>query len=260
MVLSIMALLLIAFALSWSRAQAEAPETTFSQILTHAGIEWGAWISLIGAHLKPIASFYEAPPLNDSKGHPRQIPIIFIPSLHSSPRIFGMLIWRLRKNFCTSLWPFAWKPFIRDELFLKKFLLQHIQDIIARTKSRKINIVSFGTSRPVISKLLEEPQLRDIQFKWIAISAPAHRSPTLRFISSDRIKNTFSESPASSREPDLLIRGSHDFFCYPESVWGTGASIVIEPMGHYSTLLHSKTTQTILEFFEMKYDSALRHG
>lgn len=259
-VLCITLLFVIAFALSWSRAQSEAPHLGFIEILTIAGIEWGAWISLMAAHLRPVKSFHEAPPLKTAYPHPRQVPIIFIPSLHTSCRIFGMLLWRLKQNFCTSLWIFSWKSFVRDELLLKKSLLVFIQEIAAETKSNEIHLISFGTSRPVIASLLEDPGLKNLRFRWIAISAPAFRSSTLRFLSTDRLNNTFKSESPTQKQPDLLIRGSEDFFCYPNDIWGKVPNIVVERMGHYSTLLHSKTTQTVLEYFEMKNGTTFRHG
>jgi len=249
--LGILLLFLFLLLLSWTWAQvsedADQDSIGLTEILSTTGIEWGAILTLTLGQIRGVERFWEAPPLSAGIISARQIPIVFVPSLHTGSGIFKILIWRLQKHFFTSLWPFSWRSFLKSNDLLEDQLLKFIQDVLKTTRSSQVRVVSFGTSRPVISRVLAHPSLSDYQKKWIAISAPKTLSRTLKFLSSVRLKSVFQNDFRIGQEPNLLIRGSHDVFCYPKDVWGETQSITISPVGHYSVLLHPATVQRTLD-------------
>ncbi|MDB5038873.1 MAG: hypothetical protein JWQ35_2401 [Bacteriovoracaceae bacterium] len=247
-IFSIALLFLFVLLLTWSWAQTTDQETvSLREILSTTAIEWGALITLTMGQIIGVKGFWEAPPILSEKVSARQLPVIFIPSLHTSSGLFRILLWRLQKHFFTSLWPFSWKSFLNSNDLLEDQLLQFIHDVLKSTKSPTIRLVSFGTSRPIISRVLSHPSLSEIQKHWIAISAPKKLSRTLQFLSTTRTKNCFQISTRSFTEPNLLIRGSRDVICYPDDVWGEGRSVSISPIGHYAVMLHPITVQRALE-------------
>lgn len=211
--------------LAWAWAQHQKSESSsFADIISAAAIEWGAILHMVASHFISPKVFYQAPPLADeTKVSPQQLPVVFVPSLRTGPSIFLFLIWRLKKNFWNSLWPFEWKSFLKDPRLLEDQLFQYIQDITHRTGAKRFRIVSFGSSRPIISSLLSREDLSAYCDRWIAISAPKKLAEAYLLLRTPRVKLAYEElSPLSKREPDLLVTGENDIFCYPSDVWGEG--------------------------------------
>lgn len=234
--------------ITWTWAQHHlSTQPSFREILSLAAIEWGAIISLEFSHLFRMKIFFEAPPIAQSDVTPQQLPVVFVPSLHTGAGIFNFLFWRLKKNFWNSLWPFRWKPFLNQPELLVDQLRQYIQNVIERTKTNRFRIVSFGSSRPIVSRLLDDQKLSIYCDKWIAISSPAQLSAPLELLSTRKLKLAYRKSENLERNPDLLIVGENDFWCYPDKVWGNSKRISLSRVGHFGTLLHSTTTQNVLK-------------
>lgn len=245
--LGILALLLFAFLFSWAWAMnQEEKKLSFSEILAVAAVEWGAFLSLLAAHLRPHRDFYEAPPLRDRDITSHQLPIIFVPSLHLGAGVFRFLMWRLRKNFWNSLWLFRWKSFLNDPELLEDQLQTYIATVIERTKASRFRIVSFGTSRPLVSQVLSRPDLAAYCDKWIAVSSPKLLPKSLNFLSLARAKKSYQRFQKEGRDPDLLIVGENDFFCYPTECWGEVKQVILPHVGHFGAALHALCTQNIM--------------
>lgn len=243
--LGVMALFLLNILAAWAWAQSQSREVSLAEILSTAGIEWGSMLVFGVCHLFPPSRTLEAPPLFFIESPRRQSPIVFIPSLHTGRGLFKILIWRLKKHHFSSLWPFTWKSFLTSSVLLEDQIRDFLNMVIQRTQSSQITIISFGTSRPVISRVLNDPILRASCQTWIAISAPEQISSTLRFISTPRLRSVFQNN-GDGPQPDLVITGSHDTFCYPDSVFGNVRRVTIEPVGHYGSLFHSEVVQNIM--------------
>lgn len=253
LMLGIMGLFFLSLVFSWSWAQQKAGSSiSLTDILAAAAVEWGAFLSLLVTHFLPLKSFYEAPPLGLEEASPQQLPVIFVPPLHTRSTIYLLLVWRLKKNFWNSLWIFNWKSFLQEPELLEDQLCAFIDKVIHRTEARRFRIISFGSSRPIVAKALDRKGLRAYCDKWLAISAPAYLSSFYQFISTKRMKSAYahhtshhtSETP---KNPDLVICGENDFFCYPLEVFGESKKIVLPNVGHYSSLLHSSTTQAVMK-------------
>ncbi len=253
----VLTLFVIAFALSWTRHQEVAPQASLFDILTVAAVEWGAWITLGLFMLKPSHSFFEAPPERDQALHPHQIPIIFIPSLHTNGRIFNSLRWRFEQNFCTSLWIFSWRAAISEPQLLETQIVHFLQDVLENTRSRSIRIISFGSSRPLVARALDRAAFETISIRWICISGAAKLSKTHHFLHTRRLLKTY-QLPFQ-RVPDRVLIGEHDLFQYPISLFDHPSPVVLEGVGHYASLLHSATIQTILKDFEIHGTLAFHH-
>lgn len=253
-VVSIGLLFIFFLLLTWTWAQNLEDEgsenANLSDLFSTTAIEWGAILTLVLNQILSAETFWEAPPLNESAPNPKMVPILFVPSLHTSAGIYRILIWRLKKHFFTSLWPFSWKPFLMMNDLLEDQLLQFIHDVLRNTRSHKLRVISFGSSRPIVSRVLQHSSLSEIDKTWISISGPKSISRTLKFLTTRRLRSVFHEDFKNSMDPHLLIRGTRDVICYPDSVWGPQRSAVISGIGHYASLLHPTTLQRILSEFE----------
>jgi len=245
--LCIIGLFLFSLLMSWSWANSQKEGIKLREIVSMAGVEWGSMIILLFGHLFPPGIFYHAPPLSRGAKSSKQIPIIFVPSLHTGSAIFFSLIWRLKIHHYTSLWPFSWKSFLRSPTLLEDNLANHINKVLDKTQSSRFRIVSFGTSRPLVSRLLSRTNFKKACDKWIAISAPGSMSKTMRFLTTSRMNITYSDLETCEKKPDVLVHGTHDTYCFPSTIWDVEKRVSIRPIGHYGTLLHSVTVRTILE-------------
>lgn len=234
------------FVLSWSKAQRLQSEQSFAVILSEAAVEWGAAVSLLVAQLFSLKAIHETPPIGDQEVAPQQIPVIFVPSLHSGSGVFIFLVWRLKKNFWNSLWPFRWKSFLRNPEFLKDQLLNYIEEVLRKTNSKRFRLVSFGSSRQIISQILQDSRLRNYCDRWLAISGPEKISEVHQFLRSQTLIESFSDSSSGLVSPDIVIVGETDSFCYPENVWGDVPVVKLSNVGHFGAALHSTTTRTIM--------------
>lgn len=257
-----MSLFALNLALAWSWAQAQALANnlnlSFAEVLSTAAVEWSAQMILAVGHLKPPQIFLEAPPLDSpstsTQSFRKQLPIVFVPSLHTGSGIFTLMIWRLKKHHFKSLWPFSFKPFLRDRALLEDELVVFIQKLMQRTKSQRFRLVSFGSSLPIVSGALSRPELRDHCEKWIAISAPQSASAAMKFLVTPRIQSCYLQDEFKmQRQPDFQLCGTHDIYAYPSSLFGDGPKEWIEPVGHYSLMTHPSVVQRTLE--EMGSDS-----
>jgi hypothetical protein len=248
-------LFLFNFALAWAwsqhRVQAENEQISFANILTTASIEWIAMVILSAGQFRKLKPFFEAPPLeyiDPSELPGKQIPLIFIPSLHTAGGLFSILMWRLKKHFYVSLWPHSWKSFLKDSRLLEDELSEYIRMVLQKTKSPRFRVLSFGSSRRIVSRVLSSEEFSKSCDKWIALSAPETASSTMKFLQTERIKSSYLEDTAPLfRSPDLLIYGNHDMICYPLSVWGELKKYPVSPVGHYSLLVHPEIVQKVLE-------------
>lgn len=248
LMLGVLAILLLALLFAWAWGmQRDQDSLNVIDILAVASVEWGAFLTIVAAHFKPLRNFYEAPPLKGKEFSAQQLPVIFVPSLHLGAGLFHFLTWRLKKNFWNSLWLFQWKPFLRDPILLEDQLYSFIQRTLRTTQASQFRIVSFGTSRPLVAKVLGRSDLAEYCDKWIAISAPEDLPRSLRFFSSLKTGKAYLSSAEKRRAPDLLIVGENDFFCYPEACWGEGKKVVLPHVGHFGASLHALCTQSIMK-------------
>ncbi len=247
--LGIMCLFLLVLLQTWSWAQQQEPEMSFADILSTTAIEWGALITLMFTHLKPPAIFNETPPIGREKHDAKQYPILFVPSLHTGRGVFSILCWRLKKHFYTSLWPFQWKPFLNSSALLEDQLLQFILEITRKTNSPILRVMSFGSSHPIVARVLDHPSLSHITKKWISVSGPRSMSQTMKFLSTRRIREVFAADFKFRSRANLLIHGSRDVFCWPESIFEAERMVSVHPVGHFSVLLHPTTVQRALDEF-----------
>lgn len=240
---------LISLLFCWGWAQqmsAQGRSFKLAEVLSIAGVEWGALMSLCLCHLVPLKRFFEAPPLSAGETLPKQYPVIFVPSLHTGAQSFHFLFWRLKKNFWNSLWPFQWKSFLESPALLEDQLRAYIEDVIRLTGTTRFRIISFGSSRPLVSRILDQCELKAYCDQWIAISAPERLSAANQFLSTQRVRQAYQLEQGTKKLPDLLIIGENDFLCYPRDCFGEGKSLLLPQVGHFAPLLHSTTTQTIL--------------
>jgi hypothetical protein len=240
-------LFLFSLLLSWTWAQAQKKHPSFTEILSVTATEWGSQVILIWGHLFPPKVFHHAPPLSRGVRSKKQIPVILVPSLHTGAGIFFTLIWRLKNHHFTSLWPFTWKSFLRSQTLFEDALADYIQDVLKKTQSNRFQIISFGTSRPLVANVISQPRFAKSCIKWIAISAPAATSRTMKFLSTAKLRSAYTEAENIEKIPEILIHGTHDTFCFPNSLWTAEEKVAISPIGHYGTVLHSKTVQAVLE-------------
>lgn len=236
--------------LAWSWAQSlnkHQKRVSFTEIISTAAIEWGAILSLIGCHLFPPKRFFEAPPITNSDAAPQQLPVIFVPSLHTGSGVFRFLIWRLQQNFWNSLWPFSWKSFLNNPLLLEDQLLNFIEEVIEKTGAQRFRIISFGSSRPIIAQVLNQKGLSAYCDRWIAVSSPQFLSEALQLLHTKKLKDVYQRQDRDSeKNPNLLIVGENDLICYPSQVWDCEKIITLPRVGHYGAVLHSATTRSIL--------------
>lgn len=222
---------------------------SLSEIFTTAGIEWGAFVTLLVCQIKGLDAVWEAPKFEEkdleTKIRSTQIPVILIPSMHFGASMFRFLYFRLRSHFYKSLWPFSWKSFLQDANLLEDQLARFLEDTLEKTGAPAFFVISFGSSYPIVAKCLSRPRFASKKFKWISISGPQIKSAPMKLISSPRIRSAFMQP--TEGKPEMQIVGECDTLCYPHEVFGTPSPILIPNMGHYGVLLHSKTTQSILE-------------
>jgi hypothetical protein len=236
------------FAWSWAQHQSQMGRSvSLIDYLRVAAVEWGAFLTLVGCHFRKLQAYHEAPPLLAGQFTIQQVPVIFVPSLHSGVESFQFLFWRLKKNYWNSLWPFRWKSFLEDPSLLEDQLHDYILKVIEKTKTQRFRIVSFGSSRPLVSRVLSRSDLTAYCDRWIAVSAPLRLPSTLRFVSTKRLLSVYVEEAVTQKHPDLMIIGDNDTICYPREIFGESRKIVIDQVGHFGTLLHSTTTQSILK-------------
>ncbi len=249
--LSILGLYIFWLLLTWSWAQHQTKNDAgqsprWKDVLSMASIEWGAVLTLVATHLQRVHFVYRAPPLRFEDETRRQWPIVFVPSLHTGRGLFAIPIWRLKKNFYSSLWPFTWKSFLNSSSLLEDELAHYLTDLIQKTEAPYFRMISFGSSYPIVARVLERPEIKKHCRQWIGISAPSQMSSTMTFLSSKRLREAYQNTDLP-RFPDLLIRGSNDSVCYPDDVWKAEREVVISPVGHYSVLLHSTCVRTLLD-------------
>jgi len=246
------------FAWAWAQAQNSAQtagglgrSVSFTELLSVAAVEWGAFLTIMICHLIPMRYFHEAAPLRDGEFTVQQVPIIFVPSLNLGAASFQFLFWRLKRNYWNSLWPFQWKSFLESPDLLEDQLRNFIKQVVSNTEAKRFRIISFGTSRPIVSRALDDSNLQAYCDRWIAISAPEVLSDTLRYVSTKKSLQcygvNYSSNVNSKKRPDLVICGENDFICYPRQVFGDSRHLVLGHMGHLGSLLHSDTTQAILK-------------
>ncbi len=246
--LSVILLYVFLFSCVWSWAQ-NRPDSRLDLLglISTAAIEWGAILSLALMHFYPARVFNEAPPLSTTEVNPQHIPIIFVPSMHTSASIFNFLIWRLKKNDWYSLWPFHWKFFLNDSELLQDQLFTFISEVIEKTKAQRFRLISFGTSRPIVLKVLNRGDLKAYCDKWIAISSPLKLSSFYSFVSSPKLKKVYGDESLEAKDPDIQIVGEDDFFCQSADHFGNGKKVVVPKIGHFASLLHSSTIQHTLK-------------
>lgn len=220
---------------------------SFNELLSVAAVEWGAFLTIMSCHLLPLRSFHEAAPLRDGEFTIQQVPVIFVPSLNLGAASFQFLFWRLKKNYWNSLWPFQWKSFLESPELLEDQLRNFIKQVIANTETKRFRIISFGTSRPIVSRVLDDTHLQAYCDRWIAISSPEILPDTLKFVATKKSLLCYNSSVNTKKRPDLVILGENDFICYPRQVFGESRQLVLSQMGHLGSLLHSETTQAILK-------------
>ncbi len=247
-----MAALVLSLLLSWTWAQHQhslGRSIKFSEILSAATVEWGALLTLILCHVRRLQPYHEAPPLKEGEYSVQQIPVIFVPSLHLGVESFQFLFWRLKKNYWNSLWPFQWKSFLQDPVLLEDQLRNYLIDVISKTEAKRFRIISHGTSRPIVSRVLNDQNLHAYCDRWIAISAPQKLSQSLSFLTSKRVLAAYENREGIDKSPDLNIIGENDSLCYPREVFGEGRQVTLNQVGYLGSLLHSTTTQSILKEF-----------
>jgi len=254
MMTGLLGLFIFFLLLSWAWAQHESDKNGasigLSEILTTAGVEWGAYVTILACHLGKLTVLWEAPRFEEkdlnSKIKSTQLPVILVPSMHFGSSMFRFLYFRLRSHFFKSLWPFAWKSFLQDSSLLEDQLARFLQEVLDRTGSQEFNLISFGSSHPIVSRCLSRPQFASKSFKWISISGPRIKSAPMKLLSTARIRSAFGQEPGP-QTPTVQIAGQVDILCYPSEIFGLPEPIYVPNVGHYGVLLHSKTTQSILE-------------
>ncbi len=235
------------FTWSWGQTQSDLGHSiSLRKILSVTAVEWGAGLSLLGCHFKKLHTYHEAPPLVSGQHTIQQVPVIFVPSLHLGVESFHFLFWRMKKNYWNSLWPFRWKSFLENPELLEDQLHHYLLEVIRATATQRFRIISYGSSRPIVSRVLKRADLQAYCDRWIAISAPEKLPSSMRFVSSKKLLQVYEESSSEYRRPDLLLIGENDTLCSPREVFGSGRQIILDQVGHFGALLHSTTTQSIL--------------
>ncbi len=244
----------VSVSLAWSWAQqrsmAEKASVSLAEVLAIASIEWGGFLTVGALQFLRRRPVYEAPPIRLNESPRSHYPIIFVPSLHLNSGLFQILQWRLQKHHYKSLWPFDWPSFLKSAELMEEELLRFIESRIQKTKSPELTIISFGTSGPIIAKTLKRPELESLKIKWIAISAPLHATAALSFLQTERWKSSLTLTTASRRPPDAVIAGERDTVCYPVAVFEREPDLQLKDVGHFGSLLHSSTTQFVLDFLQ----------
>jgi hypothetical protein len=253
--LGLLSILLICLLLSWTWAQHRSMEgkpLSFASWMSAAAVEWGAIVCLLASHLKKPKTVHYTPRFlsreDGAQMPPTQRPIVFVPSLHSSSRLFQFLVYRLRSNYFKSLWPLSLPSFLKDPELLVWDLKNRLLEVHRKTGSFEFHVVSFGSSRPLVAQALSEiSQMYGIQLRWICLSGAAKISGPLQFLAPPRTLRIYESWPREERSPDLLVSAENDFFLYPDSIWGSSLRHVVVPdVGHFACLLHSATVQAIL--------------
>lgn len=254
LMLGIIGLFALNLMLSWAWAQNQSSDLKTSHglrdILSIASVETIAQIILGIGHFRKPKVFLDAPPLDSVASHfvRKQLPVIFIPSLHTGAGLFSVMIWRLKRHNYSSLWPFAWKPFLKDHELLEDQLADYLRQVLIRTRGTRFRIVSFGSSRRVISHVLQMPEFKEACEKWIAFAAPSKASATMKFMLTARIRSSYIEDESIlTKHPHALLVGTHDIYCYPKEVFGEDNIEFVEPVGHYSLMIHPSVTQKAIE-------------
>ncbi len=256
-ILALLCIFFVVILMTWAWAQDQDDrDISLSEILSTAAIEWGSYILLLAGSIRSLKIHHEAPPIESEikdlhmAGAARQIPIILVPSLHSGASIFRSLKWRLKAKFYSSIWPFSFRPFLYRSSLLEDDLQQFITTCLKKTRSKYFRLISFGSSRPIVSRVLNSSRTGGHCLQWVCISGAALPSKTQRLLSTPRFRSVYHTAPYTERPPDLLIAGTHDVICYPETIWGdTKAKLSVTPVGHYAVLMHSKTLHAILDQF-----------
>ncbi len=140
----------------------------------------------------------------------------------------------------------SWKFFLQEPLFLEEQLFRFLLKVQADTGSTRMTLISFGSSRPIIARVLARAELQSFNIRWIAISASQELGSALEFIQTPRLQKAYATCATISINPHVLIAGAKDTLCYPLSVFGEPAPTLIADVGHYGALLHSKTIDTVL--------------
>lgn len=217
-----------------------------TRLISQAAVEWAGILSLLVAHLRQPKIYHETPPLHLAPVHtPEQIPILFIPSPHMGASVFNLALWRFKKHFWLSLWPFQWKPFLQDPLLLEDQLKAFIQEVLKKTEAPVFRVISFGSSYPIVAKSIESFSQCD---KWVAISSSKDLSAVMNFLSAERVKEAYQKL-SSKKIPNLVIRGENDTVCYPASLFSSEQELIVPEIGHFGCLLHSSTIRKLLKEF-----------
>jgi len=242
-------MLFFSLLLTWSWAQFESQnrQVGLVELLSTAAIEWGAMVSILGAHFYRPGILWEVPRFEDKLSsqnlRPTQIPIILVPSLHVGPSVFCFLYLRLKSHYFQSLWPFQFKSFLKDSIFLEKQLKDFLLEVVTKTASPRCVIISFGTSYPIVSRVLAN-QTSKTKFDWIAISGASKMPDTLKFVSSSSLNSAYVDE--TKQIPDLSLYGDKDTVCYPKNIFLGKQKLEIPEVGHFGALLHSKCSHSIL--------------
>ena len=239
---------------TWAHRMSLAPESrsiSLSEVLTIAGVEWGALVTLIACHWSPLRPYFESPKFEpkDLGGPLRstQLPVVLVPSLHLGNSVFRILFWRLKSNYFKSLWPFAWKSFLNQSTLLEDQLSRYLETVFEKTGSDRAFVISFGSSRPLVSRVLSRPRFSSKDIRWFCVSGPSTKPETYTFISTPRLKSAFSQE--APLDPQLLIVGERDTVAFPQKVFGD-TFVSVPDVGHYGVLLHSRTVQSLLDALE----------
>lgn len=261
----IMSILLILFgfflltAWSWAQHQTEndsEPHPKWVDIISLAAVEWGAFLTLLAFHGRRLENIWEASQFAPRDWEQRipstQLPIVLVPSPLWSSSLYRLLFYRLRAHYYKSIWPFSFKSFVRDQSLLQYDLEVFLKEVMAKTGSLKLTVISFGSSRPLVARALASKELASLDVQWIAISAPSKLSAPHKLLRWPSIHSIYSNAGDEVRAPDILIRGERDSLTYSrDNVWGQPLRTeIIQDVGHYGALLHSKAVQQILAVLE----------
>lgn len=225
------------FSFTWSWAQQQKQVVEMREILGIAATEWAAVLVCFLLQLAPLKSFFEAPPLANMSASPQQIPVIFVPSLHTRAGIFFPFYWRLKGLFFNSLWFFDWHFFLKDPSLMEDELSQFIDDVLLKTQAQRFRLVSFGSSRPIVSKVLQNPKRLSYCEQWIAISSPTRLGGFQKMLLSRRMKNAYEDfQNANQKTCDLSFHGQRDLFFSEESLSDLSQQARGFTTGHFGCL------------------------
>ncbi len=250
----LLGLWLVSLSLAWSWAQQRSlndkTSVSLAEVLAIASIEWGGFLTLAALQWLKRRPVYEAPPIRPQESPRSHYPIIFVPSLHLNSGLFQILQWRLHKHHYKSLWPFDWPSFLKNADLMEEELLRFIESRIQKTKSPEVTIISFGTSGPIVAKTLKRPELHGVKIRWLGISAPLKPTAPLSFLQTERWKSSLTLISEGRRSPDAIVAGERDTLCYPVEVFERTPDLQLKDVGHFGALLHSSTTQFVLDFLK----------